>query len=149
MIFLIYFDLYYATASALMQLCLNKNDSFFGFCLLVKHLHLKSVRPCVTLGPLASLKAVVMGINTGGSIVLCGSMLLWEQQAIHMPSVDVAPQAQPLASTKACPRHYTVSVISLQCYTVSSFEILHRMLMRSITCYDLWVNCHKKKKKMM
>lgn len=93
MIFFIYFDFYYATASTLMQLCLNKNDYFFGFGLFVEHLHLKSVHTCVTLRLLAALKAVIMGIHADGDIVLCDSMLLQEQQATHMPCVDVAPSS--------------------------------------------------------
>lgn len=64
----------------------------------------------VTLELLAALKAVMMGIHADGYIVLCDSMLHWEQQATHMPSVDVAPKAQPLVSTKACPRHCTIAV---------------------------------------
>lgn len=103
---------------------------------------MKSVR--VTLGLLAALKAVVMGIHADGDIVFCDSMLLWEQQATHMPSVDVALQAQPLASTKACPHHYTITVTSLECYAASTFETLHRILIRGSICYDLGVTCHKK-----
>lgn len=44
--------------------------------LFVARLHLKSVYTCVTLGLLAALKAVVLGIHIGGGIVLCDSMLL-------------------------------------------------------------------------
>lgn len=73
----IYFHLYiYGSLNIIIAASKQKLLISSLLYLFVEHLHLKSVCTCVTLGLLAALKAVVLGIHFGSGIVLCDGMLL-------------------------------------------------------------------------